>query len=194
MSTAPSFEPISVPDYLAGELDSDIRHEYVAGYVYAMAGGTNAHNLIGINCSASLHSQLSGKPCVALSSDTKIRVREGNFFRFYYPDVSVVCDPNPQTDTFQDKPIVLIEVLSESTRRKDETEKRASYCSLPSVQYYVLLEQHAITAVVFRRPETQTTSFADWPRTVLTDIDDVIFFEEIDANLPLRVAYDGVEI
>ncbi len=93
MSTAKSLILISVEDYLQGEQASEVRHEYVAGTVYAMTGGTNAHATITLNSVASLHGQLSGKPCSVFSSDTKIRLEVNGRTRFYYPDVSVTV-PN----------------------------------------------------------------------------------------------------
>ena len=74
MRTVRSFELIAVDDYLQGELISEVRHEYVAGTVYAMTGGTNAHAKIAMNCAAGLHSQLAGRPCDVFGSDTKIRI------------------------------------------------------------------------------------------------------------------------
>jgi len=188
MSTARSYEPVSVEDYLAGELVSDIRHEFADGYVYAMVGGTNAHNLIAGNCFATLHNQLEGKPCQVFNSDTRIRVLRNKAVRFYYPDAGVTCQPNPQSDLFQDNPAVIIEVLSESTRRKDELEKREVFCALPSMQQYILLEQHSIAAIVYARDDE-----SNWSRFVCTDPDDEIFLPAIQAKLPLRTVYRGIE-
>src|SRR6266567_2592347 len=120
MSAAKKLNLISVEDYLAGELQSPIKHEYLGGVVYAMAGARNAHNLIASNTLGALFGRLRGRPCRLYNSDTKIRIRLPTHTRFYYPDVSVICRPNPPTDTFQDDPAVLVEVLSRSTRRIDE--------------------------------------------------------------------------
>src|SRR4051812_49553398 len=120
MSTAERLGTISVEDYLAGELRSRVKHEYVAGTVYAMAGAANAHNMIATNLLGTLYARLDGQVCQPFNSDTKIRIRLPTHVRFYYPDVSVVCRPNPQTDSFQDEPVVVVEVLSQRTRRLDE--------------------------------------------------------------------------
>lgn len=186
MSTARSFELIDVDDYLQGELNSDVRHEYVAGTVYAMTGGTNAHAKIAMNCAAGLHSQLAGHPCDVFGSDTKIRIPGSARPRFYYPDVSVTCEPNSDSDLFQDKPIVIIEVLSESTRRTDEEEKREAYQSISSLNHYVLLEQTTMAAVVYRRTKTS------WEREVVTDCESTIRFPEINSQLTLQQIYNGV--
>src|SRR5579871_3977491 len=108
---------ISVEDYLAGELIAPVKHEYVGGEVYAMSGARNLHNRIAGNIYFSTRNSLSGKPCLPLNSDTKIRIRSVTPDRFYYPDTSIVCQPNPDRDSFQDNPVVLFEVLSKNTRR-----------------------------------------------------------------------------
>src|SRR5713226_8672303 len=127
MSAAKKLNLISVEDYLAGELVSPIKHEYLGGVVYAMAGARNVHNLIASNTLVALGSRLRGRPCRPFNSDTKTRIRLPAQVRFYYPDVSVICRPNPQTESFQDEPVVLFEVLSRRTRRIDEGEKRDAY-------------------------------------------------------------------
>src|SRR5438067_750787 len=115
MSAALKLNLVSIDDYLAGELESPIKHEYLGGVVYAMAGACNAHNRIKGNISGALYMRLRGKPCQPWDSDTKIRIHLPNQIRFYYPDNSVVCDPNRQDESFQDRPVVLFEVLSKKT-------------------------------------------------------------------------------
>src|SRR5271155_2602169 len=112
MSTAEKLDLISVEDYLAGELISRVKHEYLGGLVYAMAGARIAHNRITTNTLGSLHARLRGRLCEPFNSDMKIRVQLPRQFRFYYPDASVICNSNPPTDSFQDEPAVLFEVLS----------------------------------------------------------------------------------
>src|SRR5687768_11617939 len=104
MSAAPQLRRISVEEYLAGELVSPVKHEYLGGLVYAKAGARNVHNLIASNTLVSLGARLRGSSCRPYNSDTKIRVRLPTQVRFYYPDVSVVCSPDPQSDSFQDEP------------------------------------------------------------------------------------------
>src|SRR5438128_6780156 len=153
MTAAPKWDLVSVDDYLAGELDSPVKHEYLAGVVYAMAGARNAHNIIASNTLIAVGSRLRGRPCRPFNSDTKIRVRLPTHVRFYYPDTSVSCRPNPQTDSFQDEPAVLFEVLSRHTRRTDEGEKKDAYLTIPSLGVYVLIEQETAAVVAFRRTE-----------------------------------------
>src|SRR5437660_4010060 len=151
MSTATKPNLVSVEDYLAGELISPVKHEYLGGVVYAMAGAPNMHNVIASNTLVAVGSRLRGRPCRLFNSDTKIRVRLPTHVRFYYPDVSVSWRPNPQTDSFQDEPAVLFEVPSRRTRRTDEGEKKDAYLTIPSLGVYVLIEQETNAVVVYRR-------------------------------------------
>jgi Uma2 family endonuclease len=178
---------ISVNDYLAGELASRIKHEYLGGVVYAIAGARNAHNVIATNTLVALGSRLRGKRCRPFNSDTKIRVRLPHQVRFYYPDASVICRPNPQSDSFQDEPAAIFEVLSQATRRIDEGEKKDTYQTIPSLCVYALIEQEAAVVVAYRRTEH------GFVREVYEGLEAVLPLPEIEADLPLTEIYDGVE-
>ena len=95
--------------------------------------------------------QLRGRPCRPYNSDTKLRIRLADQTRFYYPDAQIVCRQNPPGDHFQDEPAVVFEVVSESTRRIDEIEKRGAYLTIPTLNAYVLIEQDRPAATVWRR-------------------------------------------
>src|SRR5260221_11737196 len=100
---------MSFKDYLAAELVSPTKHEYLGGRVYLRPDERNAHNIISCNIFGSLHARLRGRKCRAFNSDTKIRVRLPTQLRFYYPDVSVICRQNPLNDSFQDEPAAIFE-------------------------------------------------------------------------------------
>ncbi len=144
----------SVDDYLATEKVAERKREYIAGRVYEMPGGTNNHNLIANNITSLLHTALRGKKCRVFNSDTKIRIQTELETRFYYSDGQVVCEMNSGQETFQSKPALVVEVLSRSTRRLDEGEKRDAYLKLPSLQMLILLEQETAFARVDRRQES----------------------------------------
>lgn len=187
MSAAEKLQLLSVGDYLAGELVSPVKHEYVGGVVYAMVGARNAHNLIASNVLGRLHFRLRGKPCRPYNSDTKIRVRLPAHVRFYYPDASVICRPNSQTDSFQDEPAMIAEVLSRKTRRIDEGEKKDAYLTIPSLFVYLLIEQEWPAAMVYRRTEQ------GFVREAYAGLDAVIRLDEMGTELSLAEIYDGVE-
>ena len=187
MSAANKLDLVSVDDYLASELDSPIKHEYLGGVVYAMAGARNAHNLIASNTLGALYARSRGQRCRPFNSDTKIRIRFPTHLRFYYPDVSVVCRPNPPNDSFQDDPDVLVEVLSRRTRRIDEGEKKDAYLTIPSLSVYLLVEQEAPAVVAFRR------TAQGFIREVYEGLEAVIHLPEIGVELSLADIYESVQ-
>jgi len=141
--TLPDQKPyISPEEYLELEYTNDHRHEYVAGEIYAMSGGSWNHSVIISNTNRSLGNQLEEKACMSLASDMRLHVASAKAYR--YPDVMVVCgDPqfhNDRTDIITN-PTVLIEVLSQSTASIDHIEKKYEYFQIPSVKEYLLISQ-----------------------------------------------------
>ncbi len=157
------------------------------GVVYAMAGARNAHNIIKDNTHFFLHARLRGMSCRPHGSDTKVRIHLPNQMRFYYPDVQVVCEPNPLQDSFQDRPIALFEVLSRGTRRIDEGEKKDAYLTIPSLHIYALIDQETPAVVLFRR------SGDGFAREVYEGLDTILPLTEIGIELPLAEIYEGIE-
>lgn len=186
MSTAGRIQPLSVADYLQGEQDSARKHEYVEGDVFAKVGASNNHNRIATNATVSLGQQLRGKPCQVFNSDTKVRIQLTRGTRFYYPDVSVVCRPNPANESFQDQPVIIVEVILESTRRTDELEKRDAYLTINSLYVYVRVEQSSVAATVDRRTET------GFVREAYAGLEEVIPLPEVGCRLPLAELYENV--
>ena len=187
MSTAKKLNLVSVSDYLAGELNSPVKHEYLGGVVYAMAGARNVHNTIATNTLVSLGVRLRGLRCRPFNSDTKIRIQYPTYERFYYPDASVVCHSNPPMDSYQDEPAAIFEVLSPGTRRIDEGEKKEAYLTIPSLGVYVLFETETPAVVVFRRTE------GGFVREVYQGLNAVIPLPEIEIELPLAEIYESVD-
>ena len=178
---------MSEQDYLAGELVSPVKHECIGGTVHAMAGAGNRHNTITVNITGELRARLKGRPCQPFNADTKIHIRLPTHTRYYYPDASVVCRSNPDSDSFQDDPVVICEVLSDSTRRLDDGEKRDGYLTIPSLRVYRLVEQDEAAVIAYRRTEQ------GFVREVYTGRETVLPLPEIWIELPLAEIYDRVE-
>ena len=117
---------ISPTEYIEGEKHSDVRHEYIDGAVYAMAGGTLNHNSITLNIGSELNDLLDRSPCRPYVNDVKVKVKTLASESYYYPDVVVTCDPTDNNDQFLENPTVIFGVLSESTERIDRNELHES--------------------------------------------------------------------
>lgn len=187
MSVAEHTTPLITPEeYLAGEDGAPCKHEYLNGVVYSMAGAKNRHNIVAGNIFTTLSVGLRGKHCRAFNSDTLVHIQRGADVRFYYPDAMVVCDPRALDDRFQDKPVVIVEVQSETTARIDQGEKRECYLSIPTMQVYVMVDAEHCAITVWRRVGDH------WEMQYLADNAAVLRLEEIECELPLAEIYDGV--
>jgi Uma2 family endonuclease len=182
MSAVLKDKQISVEEYLQGELVSEIKHEYIDGYVYAMAGASTNHGRIASNIVGAFNQHLKNMPCDVLTADFKVNV---NSRKFFYPDVVVICDPNNGDDYYTEKPLLIVEVLSSSTQRKDRTLKRLAYQSLLSLQEYVLIEQDFVEVEVSRRS-------ANWDSRHYF-LGDEVYFESLDLTLPVTEIYRRVD-
>jgi Uma2 family endonuclease len=134
---APSL--LSAAEYLVRERAAAAKHEFVHGQMIAMAGASLEHNVIVANVVAELRGALRDRPCIALASDMKVVV--GARGHYYYPDASVVCGTPEFADAVQDailNPTVVVEVLSDSTERKDRGDKFHDYRSIPSCTDYLM--------------------------------------------------------
>lgn len=157
MATPQPLSFISEDEYLTGEPASSVRHEYVNGQVYAMAGASDKHNLIAVNASSLFNTQLPDH-CEVFMADMKVRIQTQKDLMFYYPDVMVCCTENDRATYYREQPCLIIEVLSPSTERQDRFEKFWSYQQIPTLQEYLLLNQNFQEATLFRlsnswRPE-----------------------------------------
>ena len=141
---------LTFAQYLEQERASDTKHELVNGAIFAMAGGTMEHGRLGSNMAGVLVAKLRGRPCAAFSSDVRIRVRATGLVT--YPDLSVVCgrlEHDPKDENTIVNPIVLVEVLSDSTEGYDRGEKFGHYQRITSLKEYVLVSQHTPRVEVF---------------------------------------------
>jgi len=114
---------ITEEEYLAGEEISENKHEFINGEVYVMSGASKNHERITGNIFRKIGNFLEGSLCEPFSSDVKVKI--GN--NFFYPDVMVVCDDQTDNDYYTESPTFIVEVLSKSTRRYDETIKRITF-------------------------------------------------------------------
>ena len=185
MSTASHPRPwISPEEYLQGELLSEVRHEYFAGEVFAMAGASVNHNHIAGNIFGELYAHLRGQKCAPFMNDMKAHIHSEGDDWFYYPDVMVNCEPAGQHEYFCDTPSVIVEVLSPSTEATDRREKRLAYEKIAALHTYALVAQDRREVLIFRRKPG-----GGWSREVLPEACDALRLTELDFVLPLDAIY-----
>ncbi len=175
----------SIADYLARERTSDVRHEFYLGEITEMPGGTFEHGLIATYFAAALVYLLRGTDCRVVNSDVKIFIEPGIF---YYPDACVV-QGRPQID-FKEairNPIVVIEVLSESTEAKDRDQKMRHYQRIYSLQHYILVEQNAPRIEQYEKDAT-TGAWKTAP-VVVEGLDANLYLSALNISVPLADIY-----
>lgn len=174
-------------DYLASELVSDIKHEFIDGQVYATACGSDNHGRIAGNIFAEFRSHLKGTPCEAFVADMKVgSSKSGKKDKdYFYPDVLVDCRDASADKYLAQAPKLIVEVISKSTKKLDLTTKLIRYINLPSLEEYVLIEQDSVSVAVFRKSQQWMPSFYF--------LDDTVTFDSIGLTLSVAEIYDRVE-
>lgn len=174
-------------EYFLAEESSPLRHEYFRGEIFVMPGGTPEHNTIGLNVAAAFHSALTGTSCRPFGSDQRIAAPSG---LYTYPDVSIVCGPLQLTNERLPSllnPVVLVEVLSNSTRDYDRGEKFDLYASIPTFRDYLLVEPARVHLEHRFRGGN-----GEWTTIVKESIDDSVSLTSVSVVMPLARVYENV--
>ena len=179
---------ISPEEYLEGELASEMRHEYVEGYVYAMAGASDDHNRIAGNTFAELHATLRGSPCEAFASDMKVKIPTAFADAFYYPDVTVTCDPDDNARYYRERPSIIFEVISPDTERTDRREKAIAYRQFSTIQAYILVEQERMAATILHRAEE------GWGSESVEGREAVLKIPKLNVEIPFARIYERTRL
>jgi Uma2 family endonuclease len=141
---------LSPEEYLAWEEQAEVRHEYIDGEIFAMAGSSDDHATIVLNCSIVLTPSVRGAGCRIYPQDVKAKIQGQS--RYYYPDLLVTCDGRDREDKYVKRHYKLIvEVLSESTEAFDRGKKFEDYRRSASLEEYLLVAQDRVSVDVFRR-------------------------------------------
>lgn len=178
---------IRVEDYLEGEKVSKVRHEFVNGEVYPMAGASDRHHRISLNLAKKLDDHLEDSDCEAFMVDMKLKADETDF---YYPDVFVACDESPESRFYREEPVLIIEVLSPSTRQIDRREKLKAYQNIPTVQEYLVIEQEKIHIELHRRQPDGNWITYFYNKS---DRDEIIEFQSVGMEITLDEMYRRVD-
>ena len=184
-----SFRPdvyVRHEEYLALERKAEYKSEYIDGQIFALAGGSERHNLIVANIIAVLHGQLVGRPCRVYASDLKVRAPKPKFF--FYPDVSVICGETEFHDEYKDvvlNPVVIIEVLSDTTAAFDRGKKFQCYQQLNTLAEYVLVAQDEVVVEHYVRQTDDS-----WIYTKTSGLEETVVLPSIECKLTLNGIYD----
>lgn len=175
---------MTVEEYLEFEKNSEVRHEYIDGVIYAMAGESKRHNRIGGRLYASLLSHLEGVDCEVYFEAIKVYVRPT---KYYYPDVVVICNDDSEDDYSLSSPRLIIEVLSPNTERTDRSEKLLAYQRMSSLQEYVIVAQDRIWIQIHRRQ-----SGDNWTVENYLDLNDEITFASVGFTIGVSDIYRNI--
>ena len=185
MQAAEKQDYVGVGEYLVAEAASAVRHEYLGGLVYAMAGETLVHNRITGNLYLGARNHLKGKPCRVFMSDIRVNFLLRDDEYYYYPDLVVTCDKRDNDARFIRYPKLIVEVLSESTERVDKREKFFAYTNIGTLEEYVLVAQAGREVTVFRRAD-------NWKGETVTAAKGMVALKSLRLKVPLADIYEGV--
>lgn len=188
MSAVPAPKYISVEDYLLMEEESDVKHEYYQGEVFAMAGGTIPHNQICMNVTGELFYFLKGKACRVYQSDQRIHCLSNKFFT--YPDASIVSGKIERLEKRNDtitNPVVIIEVLSKRTKNYDRGDKFQLYRGIPSLKEYILVSSLKVSIEHYTKQANGFWYFKD-----TANLNDLFEIETIGFSCQVQDLYRDV--
>ncbi len=180
----------TIEDYLTFENASEEKHEYYQGEILAMSGAKNQHNIITGNLFANLWNKLRGKPCRPYGSDQRVHAEQNTFIAC--PDISVVCGKPETRENDQYNllnPVLLIEVLSPSTRNYDRGLKFDRYKDIPSLKEYVLVDSVTVLAEVYLLNEQ-----GQWEMKKFENREDTVALSSINVEINMTEIYEGTLI
>ena len=186
----------SVEEYFTLETQSDVRHEYYCGEIFAldalgspegMAGGTKRHNRLIQNCAFALRMGLRDRKCEIFAENVRLAIAEGQHYN--YPDVMVSCDPADDDPRTVHTPVLIIEVLSKNTEARDRGWKFEQYQLIASLQQYVLVSQHRLLVDSFVR-----TGRGTWELTTLREPNDVLELPALGTAVALAAIYENISL
>jgi Uma2 family endonuclease len=179
---------LTLAEFLAWEKQQPDRHEFYDGEVFAMVGAPYRHHLVIQNLLVHLRTHLKGSACIVVTETMKAQVAKGKGEGILYPDLMVTCGkPLAAGDDIVTDPVLVVEVLSPSTKGYDQRQKFALYRSNPSVREYALIDPATHEVEVFTLTEK-----GEW---LLTDqtAREALTFRSIDCTLPMTQVFEGVE-
>lgn len=176
-------------EYLEFERKSEIRHEYLDGEIYEMAGANKRHNRISVNILRLLDSQLLERECALYGSDMRIKIPETE--KYTYPDIVAVCGEEIFEDETEDtlfNPMLIVEILSKSTEAYDRGAKFEYYQTIESFGEYLLISQEPFRVEQYVRKEKNVWTYFEFRNS-----EDIVQLSSIDCEVKLRDIYHKIE-
>jgi len=183
-------QKVSIEEYLEMEQSSIEKHEYYKGEIFAMSGAKMPHNTISKNLLGTLFTKLKGKKCQPYGSDVRIHIESNTLFA--YPDISIICDEviTRNNDDFNVlNPVVIIEILSHSTKNYDRGEKFKLYRDIPTLKEYILIDSESIHIETFRLNEKN-----HWELEEYNFVTEELYVKAINEKILIADIYEGVKI
>jgi len=183
-------QKVSIEEYLEMEQSSIEKHEYYKGEIFAMSGAKMPHNTISKNLLGTLFTKLKGKKCQPYGSDVRIHIESNTLFA--YPDISIICDEviTRNNDDFNVlNPVVIIEILSQSTKNYDRGEKFKLYRDIPTLKEYILIDSESIYIETFRLNEKN-----HWELEEYNFVTEELYVKAINEKILIADIYEGVKI
>jgi Uma2 family endonuclease len=176
-------KPMTFEEYLQLEEKHEIRHEFVDGFMFAMAGASDEHNLISLNIATAARAATRNTNCRAYHTDMKLRTPNGIG---YYPDVFITCDDDDKGKKVKQSPCLIVEVLSPSTEDIDRGEKWLNYQKSSSLKMFVLVRQDKKFLEIYKRNPDGT-----WQYTIFEE-SGTLEFSCVDFSMTLEEIYEDV--
>lgn len=189
-AVAYSKQKMSIQEYLEFEKNSIDKHEYYRGEIFMMAGAMPKHNVIFKNVFGELYKKLKGKSCQPYGSDLRINIPENTLFT--YPDISIICGDIVTSEHDEDtatQPVVLIEILSKSTKDYDRGSKFKLYRDIPTLKEYILIDSESISIEAFSINQNN-----HWELKEYKTVENTLSIATIDFQLPLIEIYEGTKL
>jgi Uma2 family endonuclease len=170
----------TVEQYFAFEESSEVRHEFHNGELFVVAGTTKTHNVLVDNIKDLIKKEFRPRDCQVFSENVKVEVEKGEENRYVYPDIVLTCHEfDKQDDLVVRYPSLIVEVLSKGTAEYDRGLKFKRYQKLPTLKYYLLVEQDPFSVELFSRTDVRHL----WTYQIFTEADDIISFPIIDFSM-----------
>ncbi|MBX3257076.1 MAG: Uma2 family endonuclease [Chitinophagaceae bacterium] len=183
-------QKFTIEEYLAMEEAATEKHEYYKGEIFEMPGRKVPHNIISRNLFGEIGIKLKGKKCQLFGSNMRLHIEANKFFT--YADISIICgEPETLNDDNWNvlNPVVIIEILSPSTKNYDRGEKFKLYRDIPTLKEYILVDSESLHIEIFRLNESN-----HWELEEYSPAEEALYIRTINENIPIADMYKGVRL